>query len=177
MANIPAKIQQIIDEGYSFNFGDYISRGFNLTQYDLGSFAGYTFVQFLIQMVAGVVPFVGALAGIVIAPPLNMGYAIVSNKIDKNEAYQFSDFFRGFDKLGNLMLTALISALIIVGAAIPGLAVLFGSMYSSGFFDDPSAANLPLLFLGVFVMIIPAIYLGVRYMWAPPFVWFYDLPP
>lgn len=173
MSNFPAKIQQIIDGNYEFRLGDYISKGFTLMGRNPGGFIGFFLVFILLSMVLTLIPILGTLVSLVISPAISMGPYIVSNKLDRNEPTEFGDFFKGFDKLWPLFLTNLLTSLILVAAALPGIFVIM----SAGFFDadrfsEPGGAT---LVIGMLLIFIPIIYLGVSYIFAPMFVWFYDM--
>lgn len=174
MSDFPAKIQQIIDGRYEVRIGDYISKGFTLMGRNTGGFIGYFLLVMLINVVLAIIPFVGSLASMVISPALSVGPYIVANKLDRDEFTQFSDFFKGFDKLGNLFLTSLLTALIIAGAILPGIIMLFSSGFDFEYFEftDP---NPTILTISILLMLLPVVYLGVSYAFAPMFVWFYDL--
>ncbi|MBK8554816.1 MAG: hypothetical protein IPL65_03125 [Lewinellaceae bacterium] len=189
MANYPYKIQRIIDDGYQFNLGDYISKGFNLMMKNPGGFIGYFLLMMLIFIVLAVIPFLGALALMVIAPALMIGPFHVAAKIDRGEETQFSDFFRGFDKFGELFLANFLTGLIVIAAIIPGYALILGTLFTTmgTFSGDPYAdpsdiANSMmgifssgLALVGLILVIIPAIYLSVSFVWAQMLVWFYDM--
>lgn len=178
MSNIPTKIDRVLQEGYEFRFGDYISKGFDLVNKNLGGFIGYGLVYLLISLVVAMIPVLGQIAGLIIGPALLAGFYHVANQVDRGEQTVFGDFFKGFDKLGNLFLTSLLTGLIVVVAAIPGLIVLFTSGLSlTSFMTDEPEINMSMIIVGVLLMLIPLMYLAVSYLFAPMLVWFYDLKP
>lgn len=179
MSNIPAKIDRVLQEGYEFRFGDYISKGFDLVNKNLGGFIGYGLVYLLISLFVAMIPVLGQIAGVIIGPALLAGFYHVANQVDRGNPTVFGDFFKGFDKLGNLFLTSLLTGLIVVVSAIPGLIVLFTSGFSitSLMMGEPAEENTSMIVVGVLLMLIPALYLGVSYLFAPMLVWFYDLKP
>lgn len=116
------KVQSLINEGYEFRTSDYFKRGNELFKQDSGLFIGYTCVYFLIIMIAGmVVPF----AANILAPPLAIGFYLVFQKVRKGESREFGDFFKGFDKIGPLILVSLVSGMFIslgiILLIIPGI--------------------------------------------------------
>ncbi|MFZ4634709.1 MAG: hypothetical protein ACOYNO_10930, partial [Saprospiraceae bacterium] len=180
MNGIPPQLQKRIDEGYEFNFGEYINRGLNLVQQEIGLFIGFTLLYFVISATLGTIPFFGSLVSwLVITPVGTLAFYIAGHKLDKGEKLEFSDFFRGFDKIGDLVMTALLSGLIVFGSLLPGMILLFtgGIMSFYSFDSDLDSLNIGLLSLGVLLMVIPAIYFSVAYLWAYPLVWFYDMKP
>lgn len=179
MSNISAKIDRILQEGYNFRFGDYISKGFELVNKNLGGFVGYAVTYLLISTVISFVPILGQIAGLVIGPALMAGFYHVAHRVDLGEMPAFNEFFKGFDKLGNLFLTSFLTALIIIGSAIPGIILLFTTGFSMTdiILGGSEDVNSTMIIVSVLLMLIPAMYLGVSYAFAPMFVWFYNLQP
>jgi hypothetical protein len=174
MSNLSAKIQRIIDENYELRIGDYIGQGFNLVGRNVGGFIGYILLFLLIAVVLAFIPIIGSLASWIISPALSIGPYIVANKLDRNEPTEFSDFFRGFDKIWPLFLTSLLTGLIIVLAALPGIIVIFSSGFDILSYPEMNMSPTT-LWIGILLTLIPAVYLGVSYTFAPMFVWFYDM--
>jgi hypothetical protein len=189
MNDLPAKIQRIIRDGYTFRFGDYISQGFDIMNRNAGAFVGFILVFALISIGLAFLPFVGSIASILISPPLSVGFYIVAHKVVRGEQSEFNDFFKGFEKWGDLVLSSILRGLIGLGAALPGL-ILFGIGIFQGFSsraDDYESSDLLLnepawnlnsmAWGGLLLAILPAIYFGVSYIFAPLYVWFYGLKP
>jgi len=174
MSNFPAKIQQIIDGNYEFRFGDYISRGFTLMGRNPGGFIGFFLIFILISLVLTVIPILGTLISLVISPALSIGPYIVANKVDREEPTEFGDFFKGFDRLWPLFLTSLLTGLIVLVAVLPGIIVVF-TAGGIGEFGEPESPTV--LWIGILLAFLPAAYLGVSYVFAPMFVWFYEMEP
>ncbi len=172
------RLQELIDHGYEFNFGDYIGKGFDIFKENILGFAGYFFVYFMIIMIGSFIPIVGSLAVSLISLPLLGGIYIVANKIEKNTEHEFGDFFRGFDYFGPLALIAIISGLIYILLLSPIFIGAFGYLMT-GAIDPDSAVE---VFEGMysslgwlFILFIPIIYLSIAWSWAPLFVIFYDM--
>jgi len=127
------RLQEAIDLGYDFDIGRYISDGFELFKQNVGNFVAYTFVFLAIASVAGLIPFVGNIARIIIMPPLAVGWFIVAKKIQTNEPSEFSDFFRGFDFIGPLILVRVIQTVIYIAILVPFFIASFS--YMELFFD------------------------------------------
>jgi hypothetical protein len=177
MPNLPSKIARVIENGYSFLFGSYISRGFEILNRNVGLFIGYFLVYILISVCMQVIPIIGPLAGLIIGPPLAAGIFIVANKVATGEYAQFNDFFKGFEKLGNLFLAGLLVGLIIFAAMIPGLIVAGTSFYGLiiGNITPEEIFTSSTFWLGILLMALPAMYLGISYVYAPMLVWFYNM--
>ena len=130
------KIQDLIQNGYEFDIGYYLNKGYEIFKENFGNFIGYTVLYLLIVIIGGSIPGIGAIVCIVLPAPLVAGFYIVARKINKDESYEFGDFFKGFDFFLNLFLSALISGIfVIVGLLlliIPGL--YLGVAYSFTYF-------------------------------------------
>jgi hypothetical protein len=190
MANYPAKIQRLIDEGYTFNFSDYISTGFNLMSRNTGGYIGYFLLVVLIYVVGSLIPCVGGLAVAVVAPSLVIGFAHVAHLQEMGQPLNFNDFFRGFDRLADLFITALLIGLLTVAAIVPGYIMLFVGLFSS-FGDEFVGSNPEELFgefpglilgnglalAGLLLVIIPATYMSIAFSWSAYFVWFFNMGP
>ena len=84
-------LNDLIAKGYNFDFGKYISDGFDIFKKDAGSFIGFGILSGLILALAGMIPF----GGLIMAPSITIGYSIYSHKIVNDQSRQFSDFFKG----------------------------------------------------------------------------------
>ena len=181
MENFPNKIRDIINNGYEFKLGDYISRGFSLIQANLGGFIGFFLIYIAITMVLAFIPFVGSLASMVITPALTIGPYHVANLMDKGKMPDFNAFFKGFDRLGDLFLTYILQVLILVGAMMPGIIMLFATVGMSFLenidYGDTPDFNFGVLGGALLLLLIPAVYFGVSYAWSLPLVWFYNMKP
>jgi hypothetical protein len=181
MDNFPNKIRDIINNGYEFKLGDYISRGFALMQANLGGFIGYFLVYALITMVLAFIPFVGSLASMVITPVLTIGPYHVAHLMDKGKMPDFNAFFKGFDRLGDLFLTYILQVLVLIGAMLPGIILAITTLgasfienMDSGDFGDINFGMVGIAFL---LIMIPVAYFAVSYSWSLPLVWFYNMKP
>jgi uncharacterized membrane protein len=107
----PLRFQELAESGYNVEIGPTINKAWAILNKDIGSFIGFTAIYLAINVVLGLIPFVGSLASIVINAPLGIGFAIVTSKIMNEEAYTFNDFFKGFDYVGQLFLGGLVSGI------------------------------------------------------------------
>lgn len=120
-SHIQARLNEIRQKGYTFNLGDYISKGFNVFGKQAGLFIGFTVIVFLISMVAGFIPIIGPLANqLYLSPCLMAGFFLMSYKIITNQQPQsFNDMFSGFKQPLQLILWALISLAISIIVLLP----------------------------------------------------------
>ena len=180
--NATEKIEQIIAEGYDFKFGDYISRGFEIVQKNWGGFIGYTILFFLLTSVISLIPLVGFIANtFFISPALTVGFYLVAHKLWNNQNTEFGDFFKGFDHIGQLALTALVQTLIVVAVMIPFFIMIKDSGLINWYMDllnDPigmQGAVPPTPAGWTFILLLPVIYFGIAYSWSYLFVVFYKM--
>lgn len=126
-------INELIAKGYEFDFGKYISDGFDLFKKDAGSFIGFGVLSGILMMVAGFIPF----GGIIVSPPLTAGFFIYCHKLVNDQTREFSDFFKGFNGkiFGQLILVSLVSGLLsmlgMIFLIIPGIYLAVGYIFSS----------------------------------------------
>lgn len=181
MENFPNRIRDIINNGYEFKLGEYISRGFSLIQANLGGFIGFFLIYLLITMVLAFIPFVGGLASMVITPALTIGPYHVAHLMDSGKTPDFNAFFKGFDRLGDLFLAYLLQILVLVGVMLPGIILLITtaglSFFESMEYGETPDVNFGILGGALLLLLIPAVYFGVSYAWTLPLVWFYKMKP
>lgn len=131
--NVKNRAEELITRGYETDAGKYISKGYSIFEKDMGKFIGYTALYFLITSFAGFIPF----APIFLTGPLTAGFFIVARKINKNQPYDFGDFWKGFDFFVPLMLFTLISTLLGILAffalIIPGIYLYVGWIFAVPF--------------------------------------------
>jgi hypothetical protein len=190
MATLPVKLQKIVDEGYSIDLGAYISKGFNIFGKNIGGFIGYFLLLGVIYFASVFIPFIGPLAFLVCMPALVIGFAYVANRLDNNREVAFGDFFKGFDKFGELFIGGLLIALISVAALLPGYALLAVGMFSEMgdlmmMESDASPDEVfgiisgmmssPVFLLGLLLTIIPGVYVSVVFSWTYYLIWFYNM--
>lgn len=177
------KIERIINEGYDFRLGDYISQGFNIVQKNLGGYILFTLAMFVILAVVNFIPIVGTILNqFILGPALTVGAYLVANKIRKGESTEFSDFFKGFDFVRPLALTALAIFVITMIAMLPFIFLGGGMELFSWYMEllkDPmgmqgTTPDFSFSFVS-FLLLIPVIYVGVAYSWAYKFVVFYNM--
>ncbi len=180
-------IENLLENGYTFSTGDYISEGFDLFKRNAGLFIGFMILSFFLSLIAGAIPKIGVfLNSLVISPILAVGYFIVADKIKRNRDYDFGTFFEGFQHALPLILATIIMTIIFIIAFSPSLY----SLYNSGIFDfytailenpldipdfDPIFSSNALTVLVLNSLIIW--FLIVCYTWTTHFIVFYGLDP
>lgn len=171
------KLQEIINAGYAFELGDYISQGFDIFKKNIGGFVGYTLLSGLIITVAGIIPLINIFAYLVLVPALFVGYYLVAHRLARGERSDFGDFFKGFDYTGQLLLWFLLVFLAVLILMIPaGIAMYstfsnFANIDSSEYMDNPFWIY-SVIPAWAYLFYLPIIYLGVSWRWAPMFIIF-----
>ena len=138
-----------------------LSRSFDLWKANLLPLVGATFVVFLATSVLGMVPILGAIVNIVLSGVFYGGlYYYYLGKM-RGEPREFGDAFAGFSKaFGPLALASLLTVALSLAAACVLLAPWFVLMFMGAQQGQPN----PLLFAGIFVCVLPIIYLSIS--WA-----------
>ena len=175
-----AQLQSLVDHGYSFPFSDYISQAFDIFQRKMGLFIGFILMYLVTTAVIGSIPLFGDIAvQVLIDPIFTIGMFIVSHKIARNEVSGFEDFFKGTDRLGDLILTAVISNAITVAAALPFIFFVWQYGILDWFWaleaDSEAIFNIPEFPSWTTIFLIPVIYISVAYSWGYQFVYFYGM--
>jgi hypothetical protein len=157
MSNVQNRLENIKRDGYDFRMGEFISQGFTIFGKNAGMFIGFLLVSITISIILSFIPLLGQLVSIVISGAMSAGYFIVAHKTYKNDYSSFSNFFDGFQDLGQLFLNTLIMILIYVIGCIP-IIIFFVKNFASGDssldFDDPeSVADLIRAFGGLYILL------------------------
>lgn len=172
------KLQEISKSDYQFKFGDYISRGFDIFKQNMGSFIGYTVVYLLIISFVSVIPIVNIFAVYALTPILYVGFFLGAHRIATGQRLEFGEFFKGFDRAGQLILWYLTTIIITVLLMLPMLINVFTWYYGvisdpEGYLESPDPfaafANIP---VWSYFLLLPVIYLSVAWRWAPQFIIF-----
>lgn len=188
MKEVPKdKIDDLITNGYVLDGGRYFNESIVLVRHHAASFLGFTLLTIVIGVILQFIPIIGTLiSSFVTAPALVAGMFIYAYKVKNEENVEFSDFFKGFEDVGQLTLFTITSTFLYLIIFSP---TLF-SFYSDGYIDwyialiedptDPSlAANIPAMSANTitifFLNLIPLVYFSVAFLWAPHFIVFYKM--
>lgn len=173
-----SKIEKIVSEGYRFDSTRYMREGWELYKENFISFVAFAILTSLISLILQFIPLIGGLAAAVISPCFIAGYFLVADKIRNREAYSFSNFFDGFQHLGQLFVTVLLIGLIFVGLIIGFIIVgviLYFALKDS---ESVGGFNTQLIVVGILfyvVFIVVIAYLSVSFSFANQFVLFEKL--
>jgi len=140
-----------------------ISRSFDLWKTNFLPLVGVTFVVFLVTGALGAVPILGPMVNIVLSGVFYGGlYYYYLGKM-RGEPREFGDAFAGFSKaFGPLALASLLTVTLTIAAACVLVAPWAVLMLMNGHQGQPN----PLLFAGLFVCVLPIIYLSVSWAFA-----------
>jgi hypothetical protein len=125
------RIEQKIQNGYSFELEKYFSEGWKLFRKEPGPFILYGLVAGLILASLNFLPeYLGKIASYLLGPALTAGLFIGARKLDHGGTLEFNDFFKGFDYIVQLFLVSLISGILIsiglVLLILPGIWLAVG---------------------------------------------------
>ena len=170
----PETYRSLIENGYDFNLGKYVNRGWEIFKPHLGSFFGFSFVAYMIAAVASFVPLLGGFVSIAMQGILYAGFFIVAHRIVRGQSIEFGDFFKGFDDYLQLGLAQIVMVLImIVPALIMGIiaAVVFGvgSTILEGM-DSYEMVLAPGIIATALLILLPIMYLAVSYSFTLPLI-------
>ncbi len=190
--NLPAsKLQRILNNApIPFRLGDYISQGFQFMNRNFGMLLAFMLLSTMISFIMQVMPVGGMVLGVLIAPVLQIGYAQFAYAVTQERRAEFGEFFKGFNKIGPLISTYFLTALIGLAAMVPGLIFWYkaGMLdWFSGLMEEyPFFTNIPDLFdsvdttlfgLGILAILIGALSITVLFAWALNIVWFFEVGP
>lgn len=119
----PQDYQPLIEGGYTFDLGAYLSRGWEILKENVAGFIAYVFIFMIISGVMGVIGsmmgFGSSLVGFIMKQLTNIpvvglsaGFIIVAHKIAKNEEYEFGNFFDGLKDMIQLWLGSFVSGIL-----------------------------------------------------------------
>lgn len=132
-----SRSQNLQNENYEFKFGEYINNGFRLFFKRPADFVIYFIVYTFLSIL---VSFTG-IGSLILTGPLTVGWFIIAHKVDKDEPFEFADFFKGFRITLPLFLVTLLTFLSVLAGTIllilPGifLAVALSFSYYPVYFN------------------------------------------
>lgn len=192
---VEKRAEQLSATGFDFKFGDYISKGFSLFSGQAMGYILFTLLFFVLMMVGSGLVFVVSfipgsqlLMGIVtsvIYCLYKVGCYNAAYHADHQLPYNFSNFFKGFDNFGKLIVPALILSVL---AAIPNIPNMFGpnvfDVYRQMMVDPDNAMEQleylstqsnPMLSTLSFLLWIPVAVLLAMWHWTIPLVFFHNM--
>jgi len=114
--NIEEQVEEA-SKGFKLSIESALQRGFNLFRKAPSEFIVFSVLAFII--------FSNPLSGLLLGGPALASYFHLAHLASKDRQIEISDFFRGFDKAGNMILLSLLTFLIvllgIIMLFIPGI--------------------------------------------------------
>lgn len=120
-------LENKIANGWDFKFGDYLSRGFEYTNKQVGAFIGYTVLCAIIYIIVSLIPLGGALINaLFLTNCLMVGFALGTKHFQKTGISDFNSFWDGFKFIGPISILGLIAiAATIASSVLVGLIIGF----------------------------------------------------
>jgi hypothetical protein len=155
---------RVVSSGRGFAIGDVIARGWQIVSGNFGLAVGATFVALLCIVVAGVIPCIGAIIGLFVNPVLIGGLYRLFLKLHRGEPAEFGDAFSTFStSFLPLFLLGLVQGILTVVAMLPGYALIF---IGNAFAERSEGMSILISLLGLLLILPPAIYLGVSWVFS-----------
>lgn len=185
------RLRRILNEGpVPFRFGDYINQGFQFMNKNLGLLIAFMLVSSVISFICQSIPYLGFVLSLIVSPVLSVGYSQFTYMVSRGRQPDFGEFFKGFSKIGPLILTYLLMTVISVLALLPGLFF----WYQAGMFEwfQEIMAQYPLLqdipdlremvdmskfWTGLLLMVVGGMTVSILFIWALQITWFFDAGP
>ena len=111
-----SKFDHLIENGYSFNMGEYFSEGWNLFKKEAGSFIGFGILMIIMIFILAFIPGISLLSGL-FTNVLTAGIFLFCRGI-KNGNQEFGQFFNGFNHFLQIFLHWLVLGLFSIPAFI-----------------------------------------------------------
>lgn len=190
--NLPAsRLQRVLsDTPAPFRLGDYISQGFEFMNKNFGMLLGFMLVSGVISFFIQIIPIAGVFLSILIGPVLQIGYSQFAYAAKRENRVDFAEFFKGFNKIGPLLATYLLTGVIGLLSILPGLLLWYQAGMLDWFMgmmeDYPFIENVPdlrdsvdmsLFWLGVLLMMAGGLAISVLFAWSLNVVWFFEVGP
>lgn len=128
--NIHEKIEQLSNEGYSFDFGKYINDGYKYFKSQAWIFIGFFIISVFMTIAGSFIPFVGSIASQILSLTFYVGYFVAAQKVKNNTEISLNDFFTGFKSITRIALIQLILMGIALLILIPLLIFLISILFS-----------------------------------------------
>lgn len=185
-------LESVLNEGYTFDIGDFISKAFNWFGKDAGLYIAFCLVAGVINFVIGLIPFISVIGVFLVGAPLAAGYYffLKAGYSEAPQARGFNNFFEGFKNpawlqlvLGQLIIAIFVGVVALI-VAIPlfmgiGLDFLKDLMAMRSMTDPDEMMEMLALvfsgkiFLSVLALILIVMLVAVLWILTPQFIVFY----
>lgn len=170
------KLEELREEGYDFQLSHYFNKAWEIFTQDTGMMVLYTVLLLFGLGIISLIPIIGGLIRILFQTPLLMGYAYVSYRIYHNQGFEFSNFFDGIKDFAKIFVINLLTGMIVAAAIIPFFIFIFYKLTNGFDFQSFGNPNLmfdtytPMMWVQIiiisFILMIPAIYLGLCFQFS-----------
>lgn len=120
-----SKIDRLIDNGYYFNFKNYLYSALELLKKNLINFTAYSATIILLAIVLSPLKAVGSIIFLLAIGPFLAGFYLTIRKINLGQVAKLSDFYQGFLNPSQPMFAyALVNLIVLMGSflfLIPGI--------------------------------------------------------
>ncbi|BCX11339.1 MAG: hypothetical protein KatS3mg067_0277 [Thermosynechococcus sp.] len=190
--------QAIANRCYQVRIGQYFKEGWQIFSSQPAPYIGFLVLMTIINGLLNNIPRVGLIVSTILSGPFAAGYYFFSFRIAHNQRPTFSEFFNGFKNnyflpilLTNLAMVLITNVFVISAsilfmiAGLPLLQSILEQAAAEAAEPDadleqllalleqlppvPAGLTPVLIFLGV-VLLLPAIYFGIAYVFAVPLV-------
>lgn len=108
------KVNTLLSEGYEISVGEIIGESWELLKKNLGMFIIISILALVISGIIGMIPIVGILAGLILGPAFSAGFMECAKLSDEGKTISVSDFFKGFNFLGDVIGPYILSIIFIL---------------------------------------------------------------
>lgn len=174
---IRPEFENLIENGYNFDLNAYFKLAWHNFKQAPIQYVAYFIIYSLTILILSLIPLINIINGL-LSPVLVIGFAIVAQKIQKNRAIEFSDFFGGFNKNpGHLILVSILTSLLIFAVCIPAIILLFS--FVPDFENSENFTGWYIIILGLPILLTFAciVYLTIGWSWASYLVAFKNYKP
>ncbi len=145
-----ATVNQKIENGYGFDFGKYITEGFEIFKKEWLLFSLYG----LVSMVLMLLSFLTIIGGLFFTFPLLLGYSVAAQKVERGEALEFKDFFGAFKNYNQHFLLTLCLFVVFFVLYIPFILLFVTAGMGSEYGNSPSMGAV----MGILMMLYYVIF-------------------
>lgn len=156
------QVESNIQNGYSFDFGKYLSEGFTIFGKEWLMFSLYGFVSILILAFSAIT----VVGFVFLLYPTLLGFSVTADKVVKGEKLEFNDFFGAYKNFGSHAVLGLIFVGLYVLAVAPYFYVVFWSIEAQGSVN-PSFWGMGLSMVFMLVMILVLYISQILLFYAP----------
>jgi hypothetical protein len=175
------KYDQVIRDGYEFNFEKYMRDGWGLFKKGAGSLIGFCIIVVVMLLILNFMPFVSLISGFLQAALIAGIFIFLRQLMHKRD--NFNQFFEGFNNFGQIAIFVLIRYLFIIPFAALLVTFIFpfhlfvdlmsGNIDSQYFAEEIAASlegNIGLVIGTYVVMLMGFIYIYMSYTFTLPLI-------